>query len=60
MQPNDELNFIIRRSVENLEDCVQGQARISRIAVGEGIAIYFTKMDEDSTNRLKQMVESNR
>jgi hypothetical protein len=60
MQPNDELNFVIRRSVENIEDCVHGQARISRIAVGEGIAIYFTKMDDDSTDRLKQMVESNR
>lgn len=60
MQPNDELNFIIRRSVENLDDCVQGQARISRISAGEGIAIYFTKMDDDSVERLKILVDAYR
>lgn len=60
MQPNDELNFIIRRSLEDMSDCVQGQARISRIAAGEGIAIYFTKLDDDSSNRLKELVEAGR
>ena len=60
MQPNDELSFIIGRSMENLDDCVQGQARISRISAGEGIAIYFTKMDDDSVERLKVLVDAYR
>ena len=57
MQENDELNFAIQRSSDNTEDAVHGSARISRIAKGEGIAIYFTKMDEASSTRLKKWVD---
>jgi hypothetical protein len=56
MQPNDQLDFVIRRSFDKIEENIQGQARISRIALGEGIAIYFTKLDEDSAARLKELV----
>ena len=33
-----------------------GKARVSRIDPGHGIAIYFTKIDEHSSARLKQFV----
>ena len=56
MQPNDELDFLIQSSLNNGEKGVQGSARISRIVAGEGIAIYFTKMDDDSSTRLKALV----
>ncbi len=60
MQPNDEIDFIIWCSIDNMDECVQGRARISRISAGEGIAIYFTKMDDDSVNRLKTLVDEYR
>ena len=57
LQQNDELNFQIKcSSVE--EDIINGEARISRIVVGEGIAIYFTKLSEQSTLRLQQLLPS--
>ena len=52
MQTHDELEFEIKRSL----DAVKGWARISRVAAGEGIVIYFTKMDEGSARRLKEWV----
>ena len=57
MEENDELTFLIKLSSENLDDVIQGAARISRIAKGEGIVIYFTKIDEASSNRLKKLIE---
>lgn len=56
MQLNDELTFVIESS-DASQPSVQGAARISRVSAGEGIAIYFVKMDEDSLNQLKKMVE---
>ena len=56
MQPNDELSFTIQRSLNSVEEFIHGLARISRIAKGEGIAIYFTKMDDNSTTRLKELL----
>ena len=56
MQLNDELHFLIRCSTEESQEAFGGVARISRIAIGEGIAIYFTKMDESSSSRLKQLI----
>ena len=55
MAPQDELDFSILRSSNN-EEFVQGTARIFRIAPGEGIAIYFTKMDDDSTQKLRELI----
>ena len=57
MQPNDDISFVIKRSSDSVEEPVQGYARISRVSAGEGIAIYFTKMDESSSNRLKELIE---
>ena len=57
MQPNDELNFEIQPSANGPDGCIQGAARISRIAVGEGIAIYFVKMEEESSRLLQQLVQ---
>ena len=56
MQLNDEVSFSILRSVSGAEIIAQGTACISRFVPGEGIAIYFMKMDEASTARLKELV----
>ena len=56
MELNDELNFQIKCTPDNAEQTVSGEARISRIAAGEGIVIYFTKLIGDSSSRLQQLV----
>ena len=57
MQLNDEISFVIEHPSENSQKGVEGLARISRVAAGEGIAVYFIKMDEASSNLLRQWVE---
>ncbi len=52
MDVNDGLSFSIENP-NNAEASIQGSATISRVSIGEGIAIYFTKMDEESTNHLQ-------
>jgi hypothetical protein len=54
MAMNDKLTFIID-NVPNI-GAIKGSARISRIAPGEGIAIYFIEMDSDSTHRLQRLI----
>ena len=56
MQVNDEFKFFIKTALQNPEDTVSGTARISRIAKGEGIAIFFTDMDEKSSASLQQLL----
>lgn len=56
LQTNDEIQFSIRRDPEDSARWIEGTARISRISKGEGFAIYFTEMDEGSTERLKDVV----
>ena len=56
MATNDELEFAIPNLPADPKAVIQGSARISRVAAGEGIAIYFTKMDEKSTNLLQQLI----
>ncbi|MBP6343605.1 MAG: PilZ domain-containing protein [Candidatus Omnitrophica bacterium] len=56
MDMNDEISFVIEHPSDSSQQGVQGQARISRVAAGEGIAIYFIKLDEASMNLLKQWV----
>jgi hypothetical protein len=57
MTPNDELDFLIIRNAGDPEHTtIKGSARISRIAVGEGIAIFFTKMDKESLVNLEQLI----
>jgi hypothetical protein len=53
MASNDELNF----SIEPKPDVsIVGSARISRVSVGDGIAIYFTKMDKSSITHLQSLL----
>ena len=56
LQNNDEISFAIQCVPSSPDESVQGVARISRIAAGEGIAIYFTEMDPASSNRLKGLL----
>jgi hypothetical protein len=56
LQPNDEISFAIFRSQDEA-DVIQGLARISRIVVGEGLAIYFTKLDDASIGRLRELLK---
>ena len=56
MQINDELNFLIKWSAGDNENSVGGVARISRILAGEGIAIYFTQIDDASMSRLQELI----
>lgn len=58
MAQNDELNFAIEKIPNNSEGRIEGSARISRIVVGEGIAIYFIKMDEASSTCLEQLINA--
>ena len=54
MATSDELEFNI--SVPgNADACIHGTARISRVAPGEGIAVYFTKMDDASKGYLQKL-----
>ena len=56
MASNDELNFAIEPHAENPQGLIEGSARISRVNVGDGIAIYFTKMDDVSSVRLQGLI----
>jgi hypothetical protein len=56
MDMNDEISFVIEHPADSTQQGVQGQARISRVAAGEGIAIYFIKLDDASMTLLKQWV----
>jgi c-di-GMP-binding flagellar brake protein YcgR len=57
LQTNDEVGFAIQLDPDDDTQLIEGMARISRIAVGEGMAIYFTKMDDASTGRLKGLLK---
>lgn len=58
MQLNDEITFVIEPPEGPQQMSVSGMARISRVSAGEGIAIYFVKMDEESTGQLRKILES--
>ena len=53
MAMNEELTFVIEDLPHDPEGRVEGSARISRVAVGEGIAIYFTRVDDASIRHLQ-------
>lgn len=52
----DEVGFSIQCS-SNSEDVIKGLARVSRIVPGEGLVIYFTKLDDASLACLKKNVQ---
>ncbi|MFT7538377.1 MAG: hypothetical protein ACI9F2_000520, partial [Lysobacterales bacterium] len=56
MQINDQFDFQFNCTIDNEIEKISGTICISRIVKGEGIAVYFTKMDEESSARLKQLV----
>jgi len=37
---------------------IHGLARVSRVVAGEGLAIYFTRMDETSTSHLRELLHA--
>jgi hypothetical protein len=53
---NDEIGITIQCSANEEDGVAQGLARISRIVPGEGLAVYFTKIDEDSLKRIKKFL----
>ncbi len=54
---NDEIGITIQCSPEDENEVVQGLARISRIVPGEGFAVYFTKIDDDSLKYIKKLLQ---
>lgn len=58
MQLNDEITFTIDPLETAQQPAVSGLARISRVSAGEGIAIYFVRLDEASTTQLRKLVEA--
>ncbi len=53
---NDEIGFSIQ-CPGSAGHVIEGLARISRIAGGEGFAFYFTKMNHSSEARLKAILK---
>jgi hypothetical protein len=53
---NDEVGFTIQLSSGSDDEIIEGLARISRIVPGEGLAIYFTKIDDDSLKCIKKFL----
>ena len=56
LKAGDEVGFAIQTSPDEEEASIQGLARISRFVPGEGFAIYFSKMDDDSLKCLKKFL----
>jgi hypothetical protein len=54
---NDEIGIAIQSSPNDTTVQIQGLARISRIVPGEGFAVYFTKIDDDSLKCIKKLLQ---
>jgi hypothetical protein len=54
---NDEIGITIQCSPDDENGVIQGMARISRMVPGEGFAVYFTKIDEDSLKHIKKLLQ---
>ena len=52
------MRFKIFTTDDESGDCISGEARVSRIAPDEGIAIYFTDMNNESAELLKTLLLS--
>ena len=57
LQINDEIGIAIQCSTNDASVQIQGMARISRIVPGEGFAVYFTKIDDDSLKCIKKILQ---
>ena len=55
---NDEIGFTIQCPTnDETVEMIQGTARISRMVPGEGFAVYFTKIDDDSLKYIKKHLQ---
>ena len=54
---NDEIGISIQCSADDAGVQIQGMARISRIVPGEGFAVYFTQLDDESMNCIKKLFQ---
>ena len=52
---NDEIGIAIQCS-KKADDLIEGMACVSRIVPGEGFAVYFTKLDTASSDKLKNLI----
>jgi len=57
LQVNDEIGITIEFSTNDTSTLIQGTARISRILPGEGFAVYFTKIDDESLKSIKKLLQ---
>jgi len=54
---NDEIGITIQYPSTNDEEIeIKGMARISRMVPGEGFAVYFTKIDDESQKYIKKLL----
>jgi len=53
---NDEVGIAIQCSATDSSVQIEAMARISRMVPGEGFAVYFTKMDENSLKQIKKLL----
>ncbi len=58
MAIHDDLTFVVEKLPNGIEGTIEGAARISRVAPGDGIAVYFTKMDDASTENLQRLIDA--
>lgn len=54
---NDEIGINIQMLQEDESETIQGMARISRMVPGEGFAVYFTHIDDESLKKLKKLLQ---
>ncbi len=54
---NDEIGINIQCSSNDASVNIQGTACISRIVPGEGFAVYFTKIDDESLKCIKKILQ---
>ena len=53
---NDEVGIAIQCSTTDPSIQIEATARISRIVPGEGFAVYFTKMEDESLKQVKKLL----
>ena len=54
---NDEVGITIQCSPDDDSMLIEGSARISRMVPGEGFAVYFTKINDDSVKYIKKFLQ---
>ncbi len=57
LRVNDEIGISIQCSIDDTEVLIEGSACVSRIVPGEGFAVYFTQLNEDSLRYIKKILQ---